>query len=123
MIKHRELPLMPRKKPRTFRCPHTSETQFRTGWFMESVISASLVVLVIRSLRPLVRSRPGKYLLMATLLVAVLTLVLPFTPLDQVLEFGKLPPTFILAIAAIVIVYIFAAELAKRVFYGLVRLS
>jgi Mg2+-importing ATPase len=101
---------------------HASETQFRTGWFMESVISASLIVLVIRSRRPLLRSRPGKYLLMATLLVVVVTLILPFTPLDQVLGFSKLPATFILVIIAIVIAYIFAAELAKNVFYRLVRL-
>ena len=101
---------------------HASETQFRTGWFMESVISASLVVLVIRSRRPLLRSRPGKYLLMATLLVVVVTLILPFTPLDQILGFSQLPASFILVIIAIVIVYIFAAELAKRVFYRLVRL-
>ena len=100
---------------------HASETQFRTGWFMESVISASLIVLVIRSRRPLLRSRPGKYLLMATLLIVVLTLILPFTPLAQILGFSRLPASFVLAILAIVIVYIFAAELAKKVFYRLVR--
>ena len=32
--------------------------QFRTGWFQESVISAALIVLVIRSRRPFYRSRP-----------------------------------------------------------------
>ena len=68
---------------------HASETQFRTGWFMESVISASLVVLVIRSRRSILRSRPGKYLLMATLLVVVVTLILPYTPLDQIFGFSR----------------------------------
>jgi Mg2+-importing ATPase len=101
---------------------HASETQFRTGWFMESVISASLIVLVIRSQRPLLRSRPGKYLLMATLLVVGATLILPFTPLDQILGFSRLPASFVLAILSIVTVYVFAAELAKRVFYRLARL-
>ena len=101
---------------------HASETQFRTGWFMESVISASLVILVIRSRRPLLRSRPGKYLLMAILSIVALTLILPFTPLAQALGFSELPASFIPVIIAIVIAYIFAAELAKRVFYRLVRL-
>jgi Mg2+-importing ATPase len=101
---------------------HASETQFRTGWFIESVISASLIVLVIRSRRPLLRSRPGKYLLMATFSIVVLTLILPFTPLDQLFGFSRLPASFILVIIAIVIVYIFAAEFAKKVFYRLVRL-
>ena len=35
------------------------EATFRTGWFLESVISASLVVLVVRSRRPFWQSRPG----------------------------------------------------------------
>jgi Mg2+-importing ATPase len=100
---------------------HASDTQFRTGWFMESVISASLIVLVIRSRRPLLKSRPGKYLLMATLLVVVVTLILPYTPLDKVLGFSQLPISFILVIIVIVIVYILAAEITKKVFYRLIR--
>src|SRR5208282_3251868 len=44
---------------------HVTQDQFRTGWFLESVISASLIVLVIRSRKPFFRSRPGKYLLLA----------------------------------------------------------
>ena len=48
---------------------HATVDQFRTGWFMESVVSASLIVLVIRSRRPFFKSKPGKYLLLATLLI------------------------------------------------------
>jgi Mg2+-importing ATPase len=102
---------------------HATEIQFRTGWFMESVISASLVVLVIRSQRSLLRSWPGKYLLMATSLVVAVTLILPFTPLAQILEFSRLPVSFILTIICIVIVYILTAEIVKKVFYRLVRIS
>ena len=40
--------------------------QFRTGWFLESVISASLIVLVIRSRRPFFKSRPGKVPVLTT---------------------------------------------------------
>ena len=38
---------------------HASPAEFRTGWFIESVASASLVVLVIRTRRPLFRSAPA----------------------------------------------------------------
>ena len=100
---------------------HASQTQFRTAWFVESVVSASLIVLVIRSRKSIWHSRPGKYLLMATLLVVAVTFILPYTPLDQLLGFSKLPVSFILIIIAIVIVYIVSAEFAKRVFYRLVR--
>src|SRR5437016_1793276 len=38
---------------------HATQDQFRTGWFLESVCSASLIVLVIRSRKPFFRSRPS----------------------------------------------------------------
>src|SRR6185295_402931 len=66
---------------------HATTAQFRTGWFLESVLSASLIVLVIRSRRPFFKSQPGKYLLFATLLSVGVTLVFPFTPLGQVFGF------------------------------------
>lgn len=98
-----------------------NEGQFRTGWFVESVISASLIVLVIRSRKPFFRSKPGKYLLIATLSIAVLTLVLPFTPLRNIFGFSPLSfPTY-LYLALIIVIYIFAAEITKRIFYKRVK--
>jgi len=41
---------------------NATQDQFRTGWFLESVISASLIVLVIRTRKPFFKSLPGKYL-------------------------------------------------------------
>ena len=59
---------------------HATPEQFRTGWFLESVISASLIVLVIRSRKPFFKSRPSPYLLTATLLVVVVTLMSTLHP-------------------------------------------
>src|SRR4030042_4806339 len=91
--------------------------QFRTGWFIESVISASVTVLVIRTRKPFFRSKPGKYLLMATLLVVLATILLPITPLAGLLGFQQLPITILLVIGMIVVLYIIAAEITKRSFY------
>jgi Mg2+-importing ATPase len=101
---------------------HATTEQFRTGWFLESVISASVIVLVVRSRRPFFKSKPGKYLLMATLLVAGVTIMVPFTPLGEVFGFCPLPGSFMLVMGIIVIVYVFAAEMAKKVFYKRVKL-
>ncbi len=95
-----------------------SPEQFRTGWFLESVLSASLIVLVIRSRRPFFRSTPGRPLSVATAFVAAATLALPWTPIAAPFGFGPLPPAFLLLIAAIIALYILAAEAAKRAFYG-----
>jgi P-type Mg2+ transporter len=91
--------------------------QFRTGWFLESVISASLIVLVIRTRKPFYRSKPGRYLLMATLSVVAATLLFPFTPLGKIMGFTKLPFVFFLLLGIIVVFYFITAELAKKLFY------
>ncbi len=96
---------------------HAGTDLFRTGWFVESVVSASLVVLVIRSRRFFLKSRPSYYLLAATLIIATLTIAIPYTPLGTLFGFVKLPALFILLMLVIVVIYIFAAELVKKVFY------
>ncbi len=100
---------------------HANPSQFRTGWFMESVISAALIVLVIRTRQSILKSKPGKYLQMATLAIVLITLLLPYTPIAGLLGFQPLPIEFLLVLAAIVGLYILSAELVKRVFYQHVR--
>jgi Mg2+-importing ATPase len=91
--------------------------EFRTGWFVESVLSASMVVLIIRTRRPLWRSRPGKWLTVATVSVWVATLALPYTPLGTLFKFVPLPWPFLAWLAAILVVYMTAAEGVKALFY------
>lgn len=92
--------------------------EFRTGWFVESVVSASLVVLVIRTRKPFFKSKPGRYMLAATLLIVNITMVLPFTSIgERLFGFTPLPVSFLVLMGLIVVLYIISAELAKRVFY------
>ena len=96
---------------------HAGVEEFRTGWFVESVISASVIVLVVRSRRPFMHSTPSRGLLAATLAVVGLTLLLPYTPLCGPLGFVPLPASFLAALLCIVIAYVGAAEFAKKIFY------
>ena len=100
---------------------HASVDQFRTGWFMESVVSASLVVLVIRTKRPFFRSAPSKYLLAVTLLVALAAFLIPYTPLSELFGFAPLPARYILIVMAIVSAYVLLAEVVKKSFYRIVK--
>ncbi len=100
---------------------HATQDQFRTGWFLESVISASIIVLVIRSREPFFKSRPGRYLFIATLSIVVVTLILPFTPLAEIFGLSPLPIAFLLIIGMIIMFYVITAEIAKTVFYKQVR--
>ncbi len=96
---------------------HANPAQFRTGWFMESVISAASIVLVIRTRQSILNSKPGKYLLGATIAIVIIALILPYTPLAIPLSFQPLPIEFLLVLAAIVGLYILCAELVKKIFY------
>ena len=96
---------------------HAGPTEFRTGWFIESVVSASLIVLVIRTRKPFFASRPSKYLAAATLLVFGVTILLPFTSLSKLFSFTAIPPVFLPVLGGILVLYIAGAELAKRIFY------
>ena len=96
---------------------HAGERLFQTGWFTESVISATLIVLVVRTRLPFFKSRPGKYLTLATLAVVLFVLAIPYTPLAVVLDFVKMPVAFYGWMALIVAGYIISAELAKKWFY------
>ena len=99
-----------------------TQEQFRTGWFLESIVSASLIVLVIRSRKPFFRSTPSKSLLLATLLTVAATLALPYTPLGGIFGFEPVPLSFLLLIGTIVALYVVAAEMVKAVFYRKVKL-
>lgn len=96
---------------------HAGPTEFRTGWFIESVTSASLVVLIIRTKRPFFRSRPSRYLLAATLIVVAVSAILPYTSLSKLFSFTTVPPVFLAALGVILVLYIVGAEVAKRLFY------
>ncbi|MBS0170946.1 MAG: magnesium-translocating P-type ATPase [Nitrospira sp.] len=96
---------------------HATTGQFRTGWFVESVLSASVIVLVIRTRRPCTTSRPSRGLWLSTLLVGVATMLLPITPAGVMLGFEPLPPVFGAALIGILVAYIGAAEAAKFWFY------
>jgi Mg2+-importing ATPase len=96
-------------------------TLFRTGWFVESVISASLIVLVVRSRGPFFKSSPGKYLLITTLLIVGVTLVLPFTLLGRLFGFASLPISVLIMMVTIVVLYLISGEVVKRIFYKRVK--
>ena len=96
---------------------------FRTGWFIESVVSAASVVLVVRSRRPLWRSRPGRNLVRATAFCLCATLLLPFSPLARPLGLAPPRPAILLLIGGIVLVYVASAEIVKRWFYAAARKS
>jgi Mg2+-importing ATPase len=84
---------------------------------VESVVSASLIVLVVRTRHSLLRSRPSRLLLIATIGVVIATVMLPATGLGALFGFVPLPPIFLPILGVIVLGYVATAELVKHWFY------
>ena len=92
--------------------------EFRTGWFIESLLTELVVALVVRTRRPFWRSRPGNWLLISTFAVIALALALPYLPFASVFGFVPLPAPLLAGIIGLTLAYVAAVELAKRWFYA-----
>jgi P-type Mg2+ transporter len=97
---------------------HAHAPLFRSGWFVESLATQSLVIFAIRTRRtPFFHSRPSRPLLASTLTVVAVGVALPFSPLAHTLGFTSLPGTFLAVLAAMAVVYLALIELVKWRFY------
>jgi Mg2+-importing ATPase len=90
---------------------------FRTGWFVESILSATLVVFAVRTRLPFRHSRPSRTMLGMTALVALLVLAVPYTPVASVIGFKALPLPLLATMVGLALTYFACAEAAKRWFY------
>jgi len=99
---------------------HAGHIEFRTGWFVESIATQTLVIYVIRTRRvPFFKSRPSLPMLLVPTGAALVGAILPFTGLAHLLGFTPLPTTFFLILFGMVVVYLVLVELAKTRFYRL----
>ena len=98
---------------------HAGPTEFRTGWFVESLATQTLIIFAIRTRRiPFFRSRPGGVLTAATLTVIGVGVALTISPLASALGFAALPWQFFGALALFVLAYLVLVEVTKAMFYA-----
>ncbi|MFA5786194.1 MAG: magnesium-translocating P-type ATPase [Actinomycetota bacterium] len=92
---------------------------FRSGWFVESLATQTLVIFVIRTRRvPFFRSRPSRSLFAAALACVLVGAALPMSPLARHLGFQSLPVGYFVALAAMAATYLALVEVGKRWFLG-----
>jgi Mg2+-importing ATPase len=97
---------------------HAGAGEFRSGWFVESLATQTLVIFAIRTRRiPFFRSHPSLPLVLSAFSVVVVGAVLPATPLAHTLGFRPLPGAFFAALVLMVIGYLALIEAGKRIFY------
>ena len=93
------------------------EALFQTGWFVESLTTQVLVIFIIRTRGNPLASRPHPALMATSIAVVIIGAALPFMPLGTFFGFLPPPAKFYLILAAMVVVYLFVVEAAKRRFY------
>jgi Mg2+-importing ATPase len=93
---------------------HSTEVQFHTGWFIESLATQTLVLFVIRTAKNPFRSRPSSPLIASCLAVVGIGILLPFTRFAGVLGFTSMPASFFAFLAAATGAYLLLVEFAKR---------
>jgi len=96
---------------------NSSVETFRTGWFVESVISEILILLVIRTHKTFITSRPGKALAIASVLVIIAMLMVPYLKVSATIGFTTLPTIVIITMCAIAVLYALVAEITKKILF------
>lgn len=93
---------------------HFDEVLFHTGWFVESLVTQSLVLFVIRTSGRPWTNRPSLPLTLTTLGVVTFALCLPYTPFAQRIGFKMLPMKFYIFLLVVVGLYLVIVEIVKH---------
>lgn len=96
---------------------HASAGEFQTGWFIESLLTQTLVVFIFRTHHFAIASRPAKALLLSVIGVIIVALTVVFSVVGSYFGFVQQPWHQMVAIVVIVMVYLVVAESAKQIFY------
>ena len=93
-----------------------AEASFQTGWFMESMVTQTLIIFAIRTRKPLFRSAPHPLLLVTAFSIAAIALILPITPVGGWFGLVPLPASFLAFLAVAVLAYFLLVEGLKHLF-------
>jgi Mg2+-importing ATPase len=97
---------------------HAAPPEFRTGWFVESLATQTLIIFAIRTRRiPFTRSRPGGLLTLATVAVIAVGIAISFWGPARSMGFAPLPWQYFAALAGMAVAYLVLVEITKSVFY------
>jgi Mg2+-importing ATPase len=87
---------------------------FQTGWFVESLLTQTLIIHIIRTNRlPFLQSRASWPLVLTTVLVMLAGMWLPFSPLGPALGFTHLPPLYWPLLLATLLGYVLLTQAVK----------
>ena len=90
---------------------------FQTGWFVELLLTQTLIIHIIRTARiPFIESRASPALITTTIIICIVGITLPFTWAGSALGFTPLPWLYWPLVAAMLVSYSVLTHLIKRWF-------
>ena len=88
---------------------------FQSGWFVFGILSQTLIIHLIRTSKiPFIESKSSKQLLISTFTVVFITLIIAFTNISVIFDLNRLPYTYLLWIAILMVIYILFIQVYKR---------
>jgi Mg2+-importing ATPase len=94
-----------------------SQSLFQTGWFVESLMTQTLIVHIIRTAKiPFLQSRPSLVMALVTLGVMAIGIMIPFTPIGSALGMVPLPGLYFTWLAVILVGYCTFTQVIKSWF-------
>ncbi|MGP6139351.1 magnesium-translocating P-type ATPase [Jeotgalibaca sp. A127] len=94
-----------------------SQGQFQSGWFVFSIFTELVTLMVMRTKKPFYLSKPGKMLAFFSVFLGIFTLILLYTPLAKVFSLQPIPLSILLMLGGLLILYVFSMEIIKKIFY------
>src|ERR1700747_3698120 len=92
----------------------TNPPLFQTGWFVESLLTQTLIIHIIRTTKiPFLQSRASTSLITTSIIICVIGVALPFTPIGEALKFTPLPPLYWPIVASFLLSYAILTHLVK----------
>jgi Mg2+-importing ATPase len=91
--------------------------EFRSAWFIGSVLTEAGVLFVLRTRHPAFRSRPSRWLVLTSIVVAALAVATPYSPLAEPLGLVDVPAALLGLVVLITLGYLASTELVKRIFW------
>ncbi len=87
---------------------------FQTGWFVESLLTQTLIIHIIRTARiPFIESHASPALIATTVIICTIGMALPFTWAGSALGFVPLPWLYWPLVAAMLVTYAILTHLVK----------
>jgi Mg2+-importing ATPase len=100
-----------------FHCTAATQDLFHTGWFIESLVSQTLVIYVIRTVKiPIIQSRPSRYLVFSSLAIIATGILIPFSPLASWFGFVRPSAKYYLLLEMLIMAYMFLVYYVQQLF-------